>query len=269
MRSSEWVAAAYFGYLCVVALVLPPWPRRIPAAVAAFVATCALFVPSLWRESAVTTAARDWLPALYLVAGYWLSGWYFVAPMERVEALFLALDKRVLGEDGGSALVASLPSALLEFLEGAYVMCFLFVPGGLILLVALGHQTAANRFWTLVLMSEFGSFAVLPWIQTRPPRLLEGPTAIDRRGLFMREMNRLQVSSVSIGVNTFPSGHVAGALATAIAVAEVMPGWAPWLFVVVAAISIAAVLGRYHFFIDAVAGAGLALAAWALVRLLL
>ena len=268
MRASEWVAAAYFSYLCGVALIRPAWPRRLSAAVAAFVATVALFLPRFLPESVVTIAARDWLPALYLVVGYWLSGWYFVAPMERIEDGFLALDRRILGPDSGSALVAALPRPVLELLEFAYVTCFLFVPGGLALLVASGHERVADRFWTLVLLGEFGSFAMLPWIQTRPPRVIEPPGAIDRRPLFMRRMNRLPVNTVSIGVNTFPSGHVAGALAAAIAVAEVVPVWAPWLLAVVAAIAVAAVLGRYHFFIDAVAGVVLTLTAWVVVRAL-
>jgi membrane-associated phospholipid phosphatase len=135
-----------------------------------------------------------------------------------------------------------------------------------VILALTGHRAAADRFWTLVLLGEFGSFAMLPWIQTRPPRVIEPPGAIDRRPLLMRRMNRLQVNSVSIGVNTFPSGHVAGALATAIAVSEVLPAFAPWLLAVVAAIAIAAVLGRYHYFVDAVAGTSLTLLAWALVR---
>ena len=82
----------------------------------------------------------------------------------------------------------------------------------------------------------------------------------------MRRMNRLQVNAVSIGVNTFPSGHVAGSLATAIAVSEVIPAVAPFLLAIVVVIAIAAVLGRYHYFIDAVAGALLTLIAWVLVR---
>jgi membrane-associated phospholipid phosphatase len=268
VRASEWVAAAYFAYLCGVALVLPRLPRRLPAAAAAFTATIGLFVPRLLPESAAATAARDWLPALYLVLGYWLSGWYFVAPMERIEARFLALDRRILGADSGSALVEALPRLVVELLEFAYVTCFLFVPGGLVLLVATGHAAEADRFWTLVLLGEFGSFAMLPWIQTRPPRALEPPGAIDRRPILMREMNRLQVNAVSIGVNTFPSGHVAGALATALAVSRVVPLWAPWLLAVVAAIAVAAVLGRYHFVIDALAGAILTLAVWTVMHAL-
>ena len=268
MRVSEWVAAGYFGYLCVVALILPPWPRRRLAAAAALAATVAVCLPHVWPESTRTVVARDWLPALYLVGGYWLSGWYFVAPMKDLEARLLGLDRRVLGRDTGSALVESLPRAALELLECAYVTCFLFVPGGLLLLVLNGHREAADRFWTLVLLGEFGSFAMLPWIQTRPPRVLEPAGAIDRRRLFMRRLNRLQVNTVSIGVNTLPSGHVAGALATAIAVSEVIPALAPWLLAVVVVIAIAAVIGRYHYFIDAVTGAFLTVIAWVLVRAL-
>src|SRR5262249_9409900 len=144
----------------------------------------------------------------------------------------------------------------------------LFVPGGLVILTLTGHSESADRFWALVLLGEFGSFAALPWIQTRPPRTIEPPGAIDRRGLWMRRLNRLQVETVSIGVDTCPSGHVAGALATAIAVSEVVPALAPWLLGIVLAIGIAAVLGRYHYFVDAVAGAVLTLVSWALVAAL-
>jgi len=266
VRVSEWVAAGYFSYLCVVALILPPWPRRHAAAIAALAAAVAVCLPQLWPESTVTVIARDWMPGLYLVAGYWLSGWYFVAPLQDVEARFLGVDRWILGRDTGSTLVDLLPRVALELLEFAYVTCFLFVPGGLLALVLTGHREAADRFWTLVLMGEFGSFAMLPWIQTRPPRVVESASAIDRRGLFMRRMNRLQVNAVSIGVNTFPSGHVAGSLATAIAVSEVIPAVAPFLLAIVVVIAIAAVLGRYHYFIDAVAGALLTLIAWVLVR---
>ena len=266
MRVSEWVAVVYFGYLFVIALIRPLWPRRRQAMGASLAAMVIVWVQSLWPVTSLTLAARDWLPALYLVFGYWLSGWYFVAPMKGIEARFMAVDWRVLGRDTGSALVESLPRAALELLELVYVTCFLFVPGGLVILALTGHRAAADRFWTLVLLGEFGSFAMLPWIQTRPPRVIEPPGAIDRRPLLMRRMNRLQVNSVSIGVNTFPSGHVAGALATAIAVSEVLPAFAPWLLAVVAAIAIAAVLGRYHYFVDAVAGTSLTLLAWALVR---
>jgi membrane-associated phospholipid phosphatase len=266
LRVSEWVAVAYFAYLTIVALVRPPWPRRRRAIAASLAAIPLAALPSSLPDTAIARLAREWWPAVDLVAGYWLSGWFFVAPMRGIEARFMGLDWRALGREPGRAIVEALPRVVLEVLELAYVLCFLFVPGGLVLLMLTGHRASADRFWTLVLLGEFGSFAMLPWIQTRPPRSVEASGAIDRRGLLMRRMNALQVRTVSIGVNTFPSGHVAGALATALAVSEVLPAAAPWLLAIVAAIAAAAVLGRYHYLIDAVAGAMLTFTAWVIVR---
>ena len=269
MRISEWVAFLYFVYLLVVAAVRTRWPGRARAMAASVAASAAAVAPSLLLPNTVAISyVRDWLPVLYLTLGYWLSGWYFVQPMEHVEARFLAWDWRVLGRDGGARLVHALPRIVVEMLELAYVACFVFVPSGMLILAVAGHRSAADRFWTLVLLSELGSFAALPWIQTRPPRVLEPAIAIERRPLMLRHVNRFMVKNTSIGVNTFPSGHVAGALATAIAVSEVMPALAPWLLAMALTIAAASVLGRYHYVIDAVAGAALALLAWGLVELL-
>ena len=133
------------------------------------------------------------------------------------------------------------------------------------MLAWLGHASVADRFWTLVLLGELGSFGMLPWIQTRPPRTLETDSAIDRRPLLLRRLNRFMVRTTSIQVNTFPSGHVAGSLATAIAVSEVLPSLTPWMFGAAIVIAVATVIGRYHYAADAVAGAVLTLVVWAIV----
>jgi membrane-associated phospholipid phosphatase len=268
VRVSEWVSFAYFVYLLAVALVKAPWPRRGPAVAATAAASFAALVPLTVPDTGLARIARDWLPTLFLTIGYWLSGWYFVAPMPRIEAQFLAWDWRVLGRDGGASLVLALPRAAIEALEFAYVGCFLFVPGGMLILAITGHASAADHFWTLVLAAELGSFAFLPWIQTRPPRSLETAIGIERRPLLLRQVNRLMVKHTSIGVNTFPSGHVAGALATAIAVSEVQPGLWPWMVAGALLIAIASVIGRYHYFVDAVTGAALTLAAWGVISVL-
>ena len=267
MRVSEWVAFVYFVYLLAVASVKAPWPRRRAAMLASSAASVAALIPSAFPDTEVARFVRDWLPAVFLTIGYWLSGWYFVAPMPRFETLFQAWDRRVLGRDSGAWLILSLPRAAVEVLELAYVGCFIFVPGGMLVLYVTGHAAAADRFWTLVLAGELGSFAFLPWIQTRPPRVLETGIAIERRPLLLRHVNRFMVKNTSIGYNTFPSGHVAGSFATAIAVSEVVPALAPWMFAIAAAITAASVLGRYHYFVDAAAGAALTLAAWAVMSI--
>ena len=63
-------------------------------------------------------------------------------------------------------------------------------------------------------------------------------------------------------MNTFPSGHAAGSLAVAFAVIGTLPWTGALLLVLAAAICVACVVGRYHYVVDVVAGAAVALAAW-------
>jgi membrane-associated phospholipid phosphatase len=146
-------------------------------------------------------------------------------------------------------------------------MCFMFVPGGMLVLFLAGAGGTADRFWTVVLASEFGSFGMLPWIQTRPPRDVEPSDIINRRGLALRRVNLSMVKSTSIGVNTFPSGHVAGALATALAVSEALPALRLPMMTGAGLIAVSTVVGRYHYAVDAIAGAALTAAIWIIMRL--
>ena len=65
---------------------------------------------------------------------------------------------------------------------------------------------------------------------------------------------------------TIPSGHVAGALATALAVGTVMPGAGAVLLGLALSIAVASVLGRYHYLTDSGLGAVIAVAAWGFVE---
>jgi membrane-associated phospholipid phosphatase len=266
VRASEWVATGYFSYLLAVAVVRLPGARRRTAARFCLASLLVVLLPRIvpnstaWREP-----LRDWLPVLSLLLGYWLSGHYFLAPMPGVERRFLAVD-RWLYEAGLSSFVRRAPRALLELLELAYMSCFIFVPGGMVLLFLAGATAHADRFWTLVLIGEFGSFGMLPWIQTRPPRDLEPRGVIDQRRILMRDVNRAMVKSTSIGYNTFPSGHVAGSLAVALAVSEALPGLTVPMLTASGLISVSTVVGRYHYAVDAVAGLALTLTAWTVLR---
>jgi membrane-associated phospholipid phosphatase len=67
---------------------------------------------------------------------------------------------------------------------------------------------------------------------------------------------------VSVRVNTFPSGHAAEALAAAL-LTTAAPAPVPILMLLNAlAVSAGAVLGRYHYAVDAVAGWLVAAAVW-------
>ena len=70
MRASEWVEAAYFAYLFVVALITLHGSRRRAAAVRTAIAFVAVLLPVAVPALTPPSIVRDWLPALYLLAGY-------------------------------------------------------------------------------------------------------------------------------------------------------------------------------------------------------
>jgi len=265
VRASEWLTIAYFAYLGLLALLQPFMAGRRRALIVGAAVLVSIFLPFTLPSGGMRERVRDWLPAAYLLAGYWLSGLYFIKPMPRIEQQFLQVDQR-LYRGGLAKLVTLTPWPLLDLLEFAYLSTFIFVPGGMLILTLTGHAASADRFWTLVLAGEFGSFGVLPWIQTRPPRDIEPPDPINSRGLIVRRLNLYMCGTTSIGWNTFPSGHVAGALAAALAVSEVVPAAAAPMFIGATLIAISTVVGRYHYAVDGIAGALLTLSVWAIMH---
>ena len=103
---------------------------------------------------------------------------------------------------------------------------------------------------------------MLPWIQTRPPRALRLHAGIEDRRLAIHRLNGLVLSLGSIQVNTFPSGHAAGAFATAFAVAMFVPSALVPFLVLAASITIGSVIGRYHYAADSAAGVLVAVIVW-------
>lgn len=258
MRSSEFIAFVYFVALMALAWIRPlPADRRRQITIAGVVMTAVVFVVGHHTPALV----RDWAPGAFILAGYYVSGRFFVEPSASFEAWLMAWDRRVLGDP--TTRFARWPRPLLAYLEIAYVLCFLLVPAGFALLAATGRAVLADRYWTMVLAAELGSFAPLGVIQTRPPWLVERPASLPDRAV--HRVASGFVEQFTICANTFPSGHAAGSLAVALALAGAMP-WASAVFFVLAlSIGAASVVGRYHYVVDVVAGAALALAIWAVV----
>jgi membrane-associated phospholipid phosphatase len=70
----------------------------------------------------------------------------------------------------------------------------------------------------------------------------------------------------SVQLNTFPSGHAAASLATALAVGARLPLVGLSLGLLALAIALGSVAGRYHYAADALTGAGLAFLAFVISR---
>jgi hypothetical protein len=262
----EWIVVVYTAYFAIVA-----WSRGYPAALkygtiaASIAASLLVLLPppiQTWQ-----IAVRQWLPVVLLLAGYRLSGFFFVAPMRALEERLLAFDRRVFDAVGWKPSRVTRAPALRATLELAYLLVYAMVPLGVAALHLADASSQLPRYWTVVLAACFASYAMLPWLQTRPPRVLEsllaagaGNPQADRRPL--RRLNLAILRTSSIQVNTLPSGHVAAALAVALMVLSSAPGAGVAFLALSVAIAIAAVIGRYHYVVDTLAGVAVALASW-------
>lgn len=255
-----WIAASavFFVYIAIVAPLVRGLPvrRRVLAAAGS---AAGLIIGAATYSKPHSVVLHDWIvPPTLLLLAYWSSGLLFAAPMPRAELALERLDS-ALGVD---RIAAATPRPLAELLELAYAGVYPLIPLALAVHLLATESPDPQRFWTVILITDYVCFGFLPWIQTRPPRALRPADPWTSR---VRRFNLRMLGKTSIQVNTFPSGHAAEALAAALLVAG-----APWPGVACMAISAVlvsagAVLGRYHYAADAIAGWAVAVGVWMLV----
>jgi membrane-associated phospholipid phosphatase len=155
------------------------------------------------------------------------------------------------------------PRVLVEMLEAAYCGIYPLIPLALLIHLTFSKSPNPGRFWSVILLTDFICFGVLPWVQTRPPRARE---AREPWTSTVRAFNLRLLGATSIQVNTFPSGHAAEALAAALLTMSA-PTWiVASMFLAALAVAAGAVLGRYHYLADALAGWVVAVLVFILVR---
>jgi membrane-associated phospholipid phosphatase len=261
VRSFERLSLVYF-----VAMVVLAWVRPLPAARRVQISAIGVVIcAAIWLAAIGGPFARDWaLPGAIILGAYYQSGRFFVQPSPRFERWLNTWDRRLLGDP--AARFARWPRPLRAYLDIVYMGCFLLVPAGFAALVASGLSSQADRYWTMVIGSELASFVSLAFVQSRPPWAIER-APIREEGV-ARSVHRVadrMVRHLLIGANTFPSGHVAGSLAVALALLGPLPSVGVPLLLLALSIAVACVAGRYHYVMDAVAGASVALVIWGLV----
>lgn len=255
LRPWEIASVIFFAYTVAATIALARLPRRSRVqALTGASAGLLLTVASVLLPP--TPALHAWfLPPALLLLAYWTSGRLFVAPMPAAERALTRIDRAL----NISSLAAHTPRPLVELLEIAYAGVYPLIPVALAIYLFLTPAPNANRFWTVVLTTDYVCFGVLPWVQTRPPRALEATEPWTSR---FRAVNLRLLGAASIQVNTFPSGHAAEALAAALLVVAAPLPFAIGMFIAAAAISAGAVGGRYHYAADAILGWLVALTVW-------
>ena len=261
--TSEWVVCGFFAYLVALSRVQPlaaAGRRRV--LLVGLVCIGLVLMLSRLRPSPALELLREWLPAVYLLQGYWLCGVFYRRPMPEIERRLLAVDTWLFGGGWLGRLVARIPRVVCSCFELAYLLAYPLVPAGFGLFAALGHRARADDFWAAALIASFICYGLLPWIQTRPPRALALRGPLCSPYPLLRRLNATVLRRLSVQVNTLPSGHAAASTAVGLAVWSVSPPAGGALLAVAAGIAVGTVLGRYHYAIDSLSGVLVGVLGW-------
>jgi hypothetical protein len=262
LRTAEWISLLAFSWFSALAYSRRALDRVRRARIlvlglggVAITIFISLVLPHL-AAPRLTSIVRDWVPYVFLFLFYSQGGQFVTGADTELEARLERLDRRIVlpplqwcGRKPAGAWI-------LAYLEIAYLSYYPVLPLALVALYVSGRQAEAAQFWTVVLLAAYGSCGTLPFIQTRPPRLLEEKWSMSLPCGRVRAFNLWILRHGSIQANTLPSAHVAITSACALSLLWLGPVWAGVAFVVIAfSIALGAVSGRYHYAADAILGA--------------
>ena len=244
MRPFETLTLVYFAALaCAAPLSRAPRDRVLQFELKAAVVCIGVLAAAAFASNGV----REWLGHAYLVSAYWLPA----GLVQPGVAHPTALERWLARTDAAWRRHASpLPRPAAMLLELAYLLCYPAVPFAFCVAWLFGTGMDVNRFWMSVLGAGFLSYGWLPWLVSRPPRIVHAPAASRHIASF----NVAVLRRVSHELNTFPSGHVAVAVAAALSTLPVWPPGGLVVSFVAAGVVAGAVAGRYHYLTDVVLG---------------
>ncbi len=259
MRAPEWIQIGF-----TVALALFAWTRPLELrrrghiALLAAATVAAIFAARFAFPPRISAVLRDWLPAALLLFPYWQAGQFFTGANRRIEQRLGRTDERVLDWMRRHGLRAA-ESRWTGFLELAYLMCYPVVPLGLGVLYLWRQRAAVDFYWMVVLLASDICFVATIFIPAMPPRALEAGSSSEAVRGNVRRINFAVLNRGSIQAITFPSAHVASAAASGLVLLRYVPVAGVEFLAVAAGVAAGAFVGRYHYFLDVVAGGALAL----------
>jgi membrane-associated phospholipid phosphatase len=269
-RAAEWINLLFFCLVGGIALMVPLQRTRRVAIllIGGFGVALVVAAQFLGRflSPLAASVVRDWLPAPMILLAYHQGGQFFSQPRESLQSGLLRFDRWLLTFLGRSLGMSEVPRLVRVYFETAYFFCYPLVPMGVGVLYVTHMRGHTDEFWAIVLPPTYLCYAMIPFLPTLPPWALNGNQ--DARGGAdgVRAVNFFILRHLSIKANTFPSAHVAASIATALALLDFVP-IAGLIFLWIAiSIAISTVTGRYHYALDAVAGAALAVATFMLTK---
>jgi membrane-associated phospholipid phosphatase len=261
LRAAEWINLLGFSWSVVLALhrrALPEARRititAISAAGRAVTISTGTLLPRLVTPLAAAIC-RDWIPCALLVMFYWQAGQFVTRADREFEMRLERIDRWLVVPSLEWCAFRPAGVWILAYLELAYMSYYVSLPGALAVLYGCGRSRDTDHFWTTVLLAAYAACGTLPFVQTRPPRIIGEKWNVPLPLTKVRALNLWILHRGSVKANTCPSAHVAIAVACAFALLRVGPVLVGAVFLLIAiSIGLGAVSGRYHYAVDAILG---------------
>lgn len=253
-NSAAWIQGAFVVLLAAVAWFRPLGRKRqLNATVLAAIAIAAIVVAQLSSRTLSPLAASmmmDWLPVPLLLFPYWQVGQFFTGGDPLAERRLANFDRALFGALGVAPAQTSIGHASATYLQFVYLMVYPLIPLGVATLYILSSRQFVNYYWIVVLLSTYVSLVITPFVRAMPPRVLESYEKFRMPPSKLGAVNRFILRRGGIQAITFPSAHVASAIAASLVLLRVAP-WAGLIFLLISiSIAIATVVGGYHYAAD-------------------
>lgn len=264
LRAGETVAIIYFVYTAVLAslhrlslpLVLTAW--LVP------IGLWALAVVERRNSREWSRIARDWIPLILILVGYWELNWFAVPAGPQWNDRWIGFDRQLF-DLGFRTGIETFGGAIPGTLEAAYLFLYTIPPVCMAALYLNGARNKSDRFLFTLLLGTFASYAVIPYFSTASPRTAFPNEDLPHYASIWRSLNVWLLDRYDISTGVFPSGHVAVAFSSGFGLLRAMPRkrwWWSAIFATATMVYIATVYGRYHYAADGIASIGISTAAW-------
>lgn len=261
LRATEQAASVYFLYVSLLAAILPlPWETRLQVWAVNLTLRGVLLYASSGRAP---ESLRDWLPAPLILLAYKEMGWLAQPHADIVrETNWVQYDRLFLNDWGIKTLLESAGPIVPGLLELCYLLVYAMIPFAIALATIYARDRVEQLTFPL-LITCLVTYGLFPFFPSEPPRTVFPTDLVPTYQTVFRQLNWYICGGYGIHTSVFPSGHVSSAIAATFGVYRLMPerrwAWAT-LAVVTTGIFIATIYGRYHYLVDSVAGALVALA---------
>jgi PAP2 superfamily len=204
-----------------------------------------------WLNPAAASIIRAWLPVLLMLFPYWQIGQFFTGADSVAERRLAMFDHAFFQTFGIRPAKTPISPAAGMYLEFCYLLVYPLIPLGLAALYVINATRFVNYYWIVVLLATYICFAITPFVRAMPPRVLETYEKFRMPPSKLGAFNRFILRRGSIQAITFPSAHVASAIAAGLVLLRIEP-WTGLIFLLIGvSIAIATVVAGYHYAADA------------------